>query len=137
MREELPTSPQKADGDPMRLNNKNVDWKRMAKHFLNSHQDHVAERGFRSVYHNGLVRTPIPIPETMKIPATRGAFDKEWDKLKKVAGVERIQSTRSSKQKYARTFRNVDGLMLLETFRVGIAFAKVCRTRRASKSQRP
>ena len=33
------------------------------------------------MYHNGLVRTPIPIPEAIRIPAAKAAVDKKWDRL--------------------------------------------------------
>ena len=35
--------------------------------FFNSHQDHIAEKGYSSVYHSGMVYTPIPMTQAIKI----------------------------------------------------------------------
>ena len=32
-----------------------------------SHQEHIADKGDHSLYHYGLVRTPVPMPEEMHI----------------------------------------------------------------------
>ena len=35
--------------------------------------------------HYNLVHKFIPIPQAMKIPAAKGAVDKEWEKLEKIS----------------------------------------------------
>ena len=82
--------------------------------YSESHQDHIVDKGYQSLCHYGLVRTPVPLLKVMKIPVTT-ATDKEWDQLKKAASLGRRQSSRqgrrnprSSEQKDTSTFRHFD-----------------------------
>ena len=54
----------------------------------NYHQDHIAEKGDSSLQHYNLVHKFIPMPQAMKIPATKAAVDKEWEKNGENFGVE-------------------------------------------------
>ena len=45
----------------------------------NYHEDHVAEKGEKSLQHFNLVHKFIPMPPAMKIPAAKAAVDKEWE----------------------------------------------------------
>ena len=47
------------------------------------HENHIAEKGFKSVGHYNLVRKFIPIPHATKIPDAKAAVDKEMEKLEK------------------------------------------------------
>ena len=71
---------------------------------LNSHQDHIAERGYHAMDHCGLTHTPIPIPKAKKIPAASAAVDK----LNNLP-VKRRRHTRSSNQKDSSKIRNFEG----------------------------
>ena len=44
------------------------------------HEDHIAGKGDNSLQHYNLVPKFIPMPQAMKIPATKAAVDKEWEK---------------------------------------------------------
>ena len=48
------------------------------------HLDHIAGKGDNSLQHYNLVHKFIPIPQAMKIPATKAAVDQEWEKLEKI-----------------------------------------------------
>ena len=50
---------------------------RMEESLPNYHEDHIAGKGYN------LVHKFIPMPQAMKIPATKAAVDKEWEKLEK------------------------------------------------------
>ena len=48
------------------------------------HEDHIAGRGDNSLQHYNLVHKFIPMPQAMKIPASKAAVSKEWKKLEKI-----------------------------------------------------
>ena len=56
----------------------------MEESLPNYHEDHIAGRGDNSLQHYNLVHKCIPMPQAMKIPATKAAVDKEWEKLEKI-----------------------------------------------------
>ena len=45
------------------------------------HQDHIAEKGYNSLYRYELVHTPIPMTKATSRLDAEAAADKEWDKL--------------------------------------------------------
>ena len=45
----------------------------------------LQEKGDNSLQHYNLVHIFIPMPKAMKIPAAKGAVDKEWEKLEKIS----------------------------------------------------
>ena len=49
----------------------------------NIHEDHVAGKGDNSLHDYNLVHNFIPMPQAMKIPAAKGAVDKNGKKLEK------------------------------------------------------
>ena len=49
------------------------------------HEDHLAGKGDNSLQHYNLVHKFIPMPQAMKIPAAKGAVDKEWEELEKIS----------------------------------------------------
>ena len=53
---------------------------RMEETLPNYHEDHIAGRGDNSLQHYNLVHKFIPIPQAIKIPASKAAVDKEWEK---------------------------------------------------------
>ena len=57
---------------------------RMEESLPNYHGDHIAGKGCNSLQRYYLVHKFIPIPQAMKIPATKGAVEKEWEKLEKI-----------------------------------------------------
>ena len=48
---------------------------------VQDHEDDIAEKGFHSLCHFNLVHKFISVPQAMKIPDTKAAVDKEWEKL--------------------------------------------------------
>ena len=58
---------------------------RMGNSLPSHHEDHIAGKGNNSLQHDNLVHKFIPIPQAMKIPATKAAVDKEWEKLEKIS----------------------------------------------------
>ena len=48
-------------------------------------EDHIARKGENSLQHYNLVHKFIPMRQAMKIPAAKGAVDKECEKLEKVS----------------------------------------------------
>ena len=56
---------------------------RMGESLPNHHEDHIAGKGNNSLHQKNLVHKFIPMPQAMKIPAAKGAVDKEWEKLEK------------------------------------------------------
>ena len=48
------------------------------------HEDHVAGRGDNSQQHHNLVHKIFPMPQAMKIPATKAAVDEEWENLENI-----------------------------------------------------
>ena len=85
---------------------------------LNSHKDYIAQRGYNSMYHYGLVSHS---DKAMKIQAARVAVGKDW-------------SESEVKQDFS-TFRNVNGLVPPEALRVGRVLTTVQGTSRASWRQ--
>ena len=86
-------------------------WKQKVKH-MNPHQNHIAERRYRSMYHFGLA---IPNPKAMKIPAAKATADKKRDKLKSLpAWIENLEFAPKAQKTNSNTFRNIDGIMPLE-----------------------
>ena len=57
---------------------------RMEESLPKYHEDHIAGKGDNSLQHYILVHKFIPMPQAMKIPAAKGAVDKEWEKLEKI-----------------------------------------------------
>ena len=92
-------------GKPMRSNqNLHVSWKPV------NPQDCVwknlyriimrtilQEKGDNSLQRYNLVHKFIPMPQAMKIPATRAAVDKEWEKLEKIPAWD-LMKVRSEKE---------------------------------------
>ena len=63
----------------------------------NYHQEHIAGKGENSLQHYNLVHKFIPMPQAMKIPATKAAMDKEWEKLEKISAWN-LTKVRSKKE---------------------------------------
>ena len=57
---------------------------RMEESLSKNHEDHIAGRGGNSLQHYNLVHKFIPMSQAMKIPASKAAVDKEWEKLEKI-----------------------------------------------------
>ena len=57
---------------------------RMEESLPNYHEDHIAGNGDNSLQHCNLVHKFVPMPQAMKIPAAKGAVDKEWEELEKI-----------------------------------------------------
>ena len=53
---------------------------RMGESFPTHHEDHIAGKGDNSLQHFILVHKFIPMPQAIKIPAAKAAYDKEWEK---------------------------------------------------------
>ena len=69
---------QDAGEDPTRLNSKNCVLESLESEgqtLVNSQQDHIVLRRYHSMCHYGLVRTQMPTPKAMKIPATQAAVE--------------------------------------------------------------
>ena len=58
---------------------------RMEESLPKYHEDHIAGKGDNSLQHYNLAHKFIPMPQAMKIPATKAAVDKEWEKLEKIS----------------------------------------------------
>ena len=58
---------------------------RMGESLPNHHEDHIAGKGENSLQHYNLVHKFIPMPQAMKIPAAKGAVDKECEQLVKIS----------------------------------------------------
>ena len=56
---------------------------RMGNSMPHYHQDHIAGKGENSLQHYNLVHKFIPMPQALKIPASKAAVDKKWEKLEK------------------------------------------------------
>ena len=61
---------------------------RMGNSIPHHHEDHIAGKGENSLQHYNLVHKFIPVPQAMKIPETKAAVDKEWEKIGENFGVE-------------------------------------------------
>ena len=55
----------------------------MGESLPNHHEDHIAGKGDNSLQHYNLVHKIIPMPQAMKIPAAKGAVNKEWKTWRK------------------------------------------------------
>ena len=60
---------------------------RMGNFTPSNHEDHIAGKGENLLQHYNLVHKFIPMPQALKVPAVKAAFDKEWEKLENF-GVE-------------------------------------------------
>ena len=49
-----------------------------------NHEDHIANKGFTSMFRYNLVHKFIPMPQALKIPGAKAAVDKEWKKLETI-----------------------------------------------------
>ena len=58
---------------------------RMGNSMPHHHEDHIAGKGDNSPQHYNLVHKFIPMPQALKIPASKAAVDKEWEKLEKIS----------------------------------------------------
>ena len=58
---------------------------RMGTSIPHHHEVHIAGKGENSLQHYNLVHKFIPMLQAMKIPATKAAVDKEWEKLEKIS----------------------------------------------------
>ena len=45
------------------------------------HEDHIAEKVYRSLSHYNLVHKLFPVPQAMKIPDAQAAVDPKWETL--------------------------------------------------------
>ena len=86
--------------------------------------------------HYGLVRTPVPIPKVMKIPAANASVDTDCDKLKNVLvwSESKVRANahvmhEAQKQKDLYTLFSNDGCKPLEALRVGSTFFKTYKGR--------
>ena len=70
---------------------------RMGESLPKYHEDHIARKGDNSLQHYNLVHKVIPMPQAMKIPATKAAVDKEWEKLEKISAWD-LTKVRSKKE---------------------------------------
>ena len=70
---------------------------RMGNSLPNHHEDHDAGKGDNSLQHYNLVHKFILVPQDMKIPATKAAVDKEWEKLEKISAWN-LTKVRSKKE---------------------------------------
>ena len=70
---------------------------RMEESPPNYHEDHIAGKGDKPLQHCNLVHKFIPLSQVMKIPAAKGAVDKEWEKLEKILDVD-LTKVRSKKE---------------------------------------
>ena len=61
------------------------------------HEDDIAGKGENSLQHYNLVHKFIPVPQAMKIPATKAAVDKEFEKLEKISAWN-LTKVKSKKQ---------------------------------------
>ena len=57
---------------------------RMGESLPTHHEDHIAGKGDNSLQHYNLVHKFILMPQAMKIPAAKGAVDKELENLEKI-----------------------------------------------------
>ena len=62
-----------------------------------THEDHIADKGFTSMTHYNLVHKFIPMPLSMKIPFVKAAVDKEWKKLETIP-VWDLEEVKSKKE---------------------------------------
>ena len=77
------------------------------------HEDHIAGKGNYSQQHENLVHKFIPMPQAMKIPASKAAVDKEWEKLKKISAWN-LTKVRSKKEVIDEAIRITEGHMSFE-----------------------
>ena len=70
---------------------------RMGNSIPHHHEDHIAGKGENSLQHYNLVQKFIPMPQAMKIPASKAAVDKECEKLVKISAWN-LTKVRSNKR---------------------------------------
>ena len=70
---------------------------RMGNSIPSNHEDHIAGRGENSLQHYNLVHKFVPMPQATKIPASKAAVDKEWEKLEKLSAWN-LTKVRSKKE---------------------------------------
>ena len=70
---------------------------RMGNSIPNHHEDHIAGKGENSLQHYILVHKFIRMPQAMKLPATKAAVDKEWEKLESISAWN-LTKVRSKKE---------------------------------------
>ena len=70
---------------------------RMGESLPIHHEDHIAGKGDDSLQHYHFVHKFIPMPQAMKIPASKAAVDKEWEKLEKISAWN-LTNVRSKKE---------------------------------------
>ena len=63
------------------VNPQDCVWKNLYRIIM---RDHIAGKGCNSPQHYNLVHKFTPVLQAMKIPATKAAVDKEWEKLEKI-----------------------------------------------------
>ena len=65
---------------------------RMEESLPNYHEDHIATKEDNSLQHCNLAHKFILMPQAMKIPATKAAVDKEWEKHEKIPALGQNKS---------------------------------------------
>ena len=70
---------------------------RMEESLPKNHEDHVAGKGDNSLQHYNLVHEFIPMPQVMKIHASKAAVDEELEKLEKIPAWD-LTKIRSKKE---------------------------------------
>ena len=70
---------------------------RMGNSIPHHHEDHIAGKGENSLQHDNLVHKFNLMPQAMKIPASKAAVDKEWEKIGENFGVD-LTKVKSKKQ---------------------------------------
>ena len=70
---------------------------RMGNSIPSNHEDHIAGKGQSSLQHYNLVHKFIPMPQAMRIHATKAAVDKEWENLEQIPAWD-LTTVRSKKE---------------------------------------
>ena len=60
------------------------------------HEDHVAEKGFKSLSDHNLVHKVISMRQEMKIAGAKAAVDQEWEELEKLSA-RQVTNVKSKK----------------------------------------
>ena len=87
------------------VSNKNESTRmRMGNSVPHHHEDHIAGKGENSLLHYKLVHKFFPMPQAMKIPASKAAVDKEWEKLEKISAwnLTKVKSKKRCSMKQGR-----------------------------------
>ena len=72
------------------------------------HEDHITDRGNKSLAHGNLARKSIPIPQAMKIPDAKAAVNRAAQ-IKELSSLARIQCNKEERGCRAGTQRRKDG----------------------------